>query len=169
MKTKVYIGSTNKVKVSAVEEVFDSTIFEVISLESTSNVSNQPLTDEETLTGAKNRALNIIEEGIKIGLEAGVEILNDILFLTNYGVLIDQDNNIYYAGGTRIPLPDVIKDAIFNEGLELSDAMNKYFQQKNIKFTNGSTGYFTGNQVQRKDVFVHIVKLLYGQYLVGRK
>lgn len=164
-KVKIYIGSKNINKINAVKSVFENELYEVISMNVNSQVSAQPKNDEETIKGALNRALCLPTDGFRIGLEAGVEVLNDILFLTNFGVLIDENQNIYYAGGTRIPLPKEIKNLIFGEGLELSDAMSKYFQVKDIKHKNGAIGYFTEDLVTRKDIFVHIVKLLYGQYL----
>ena len=64
-----------------------------------------------------------------------------------------------------LPMPEEIKDAIFKDGLELSDAMDKYFSVKNAKHNNGAIGYFTKDVVKRIDIFDHIAKLLYGSYL----
>ena len=164
---KVYLGTTNTAKVKAVKNILEPLGLEVIPISVDSLVSNQPKTDEETIQGAINRAKALPTDGLRIGLEAGVEMLYDDLFLTNYGVLIDQNNNIYKAGGTRITLPNEIKKAIFEDGLELSDAMEKYFGILNIKHKDGAIGYFTDGWVKRIDIFEHIIKLLYGQYLHG--
>lgn len=166
---KAYVGSTNKVKVQAVKNILEPLGYEVVGIEVDSNVSSQPKNDEETMLGAINRAKALPSDGLRIGLEAGVEILHDDLYLTNFGVLIDESNNIYKAGGTRIVLPLMIKDAIFSEGLELSDAMEKYFNTIDIKHKDGAIGYFTCGMVKRVDIFDHVVKLLYGQYLHGGK
>ena len=162
---KVYVGSTNKNKVQAVKKVFEPHGFEVIGLEVDSGVSNQPKNDLETITGAENRAKMLPSDGIRIGLEAGIEMLKDELYLTNFGVLITEDGKVLRAGGTRLVLPDEIKKAIFEDGLELSDAMDKYFKVKNAKHNNGAIGYFTNDVVKRIDIFDHIAKLLYGSYL----
>lgn len=159
-----YLGSKNKVKLEATREVLKDT-FNIISIEVNSDVSKQPLSDEETIQGALNRAKKLPRDGIRIGLEAGVQIQNDILFLVNWGVLIDQNDNIYYAGGTRIPLDDFVKEELFEKNHELSYVMNRYLNKKDINQKEGAIGYFTNNQIKRKDIFVHIVKLLYGQYL----
>lgn len=166
---KAYIGSKNVTKVNAVKEILEPLGYEVIAMDVPSGVSNQPKDDEETIKGAYNRANSLPKDGLRIGLEAGVEILNDDLFLTNYGVLIDELGNVYKAGGTRIVLPDVLKKGIFEEGLELSDCMEKYFGENNIKNRNGAIGFLTCNQVERIEIFTHIIKLLYGQYLYGVK
>lgn len=162
---KAYIGSKNVAKVNAVKQILEPLGYEVISLDAPSNVSNQPKDDLETITGAFNRASFLPKDGLRIGLEAGVEILDGDLFLTNYGILIDENNNVYKAGGTRIVLPDILRKGIFEDGLELSDAMEKYFGEHNIKNRNGAIGFLTCNQVERIEIFTHIIKLLYGQYL----
>lgn len=166
---KVYVGSINNNKVNATKIVLEPFGYEVISKEVNSLVGAQPLNDEETIKGALNRAMALPNDGLRIGLEAGVSLLNDTLYLTNYGVLIDENDNEYFAGGTRIPLPDEIKELIINEKMELSDAMYKYFNTYDIKHKNGAIGYFTNDLVTRIDIFSHIVKLLYGQYCYKRR
>lgn len=160
---KIYVASLNKAKVDAVKEVLNS--YEVIGMKVNSFVNNQPLSDAETILGAKNRAMQLPKDGLRIGLEAGVQMHDDIMFLVNWGVLIDFDDIIYYAGGTRIPLPNFIKDELLKGEKELADVMAEYTKINDIRFNQGAIGYFTHNQVPRKDIFVHIVKLLYGQYL----
>lgn len=169
MSKRAVVGSTNQVKIEAVRRVLSPYGYEVSGEEVSSLVSNQPLSDEETINGARNRALNCSSAELKIGLEAGVTFINDTLFLTNYGVLISDSGKEYIAGGARIPLPEVIKDLILNQGKELADAMDFYFKTNDIKHNEGAVGYFTNNVVKRVDLFVHIVQLLYGQYLMGGK
>lgn len=161
---KAYIGSTNIVKVNAVKEVLEPLGYEVISMNVNSLVDAQPKSDKETITGAKNRAKALPDDGVRIGLEAGVEYLDGTLYLTNWGVLLANDKE-FIAGGTRIPLPNEITNLIMNEHYELSEAMEKYFKTKDIKHHNGAIGYFTCDMVKRIDIFTHIVKLLYGEYL----
>ena len=162
---KAYLGSKNIVKLNATKEVLEEYGFEVVGVDVDSMVSAQPKTDEETIMGAFNRANSLPTNSFRIGLEAGVELLENDLYLTNYGVLIDPNNKVYKAGGTRIILPLEIKRLILEDKLELSDAMEQYFNTLDIKHKEGAIGYFTNNLVVRKDIFTHIVKLLYGQYL----
>lgn len=162
---KVYLGSKNIVKINATKEVLEKYGFEVIGKDVDSKVSAQPKCDKETLTGAYNRAKALPKGSFRIGLEAGVELLEEDLYLTNFGVLIDPLDNVYKAGGTRIVLPNEIKKLILEDGFELSDAMEKYFNTLDIKHKEGAIGYFTNNLVVRTEIFTHIVKLLYGQYL----
>lgn len=160
---KVYLGSLNPAKLNAVKEVLED--FEVIGVKVDSNVSNQPKSDEETINGALNRARSLPNDGLRIGLEAGVEFHNNKLFLINWGVLIDLSGNEYIAGGTRIELPDYVRKGIFEENKELADIMGEVFKDDSIRLHQGAIGIFTHGQIERKDIFTHVVKLLYGEYL----
>ena len=89
---KVIVGSTNQVKVTAVKEVLEPIGQEVMGTNVPSGVSNQPFSDAETVAGASNRAEACLKFGqIGIGLEAGVEYLNEQLYLVNWGVLKRSD------------------------------------------------------------------------------
>lgn len=160
---RALIASTNKVKVEALKEVL--TDYEVIAMKVDSGVSNQPKSDEETILGAINRAKSLPKDGLRFGLEAGVAKQFGKLYLVNFGALIDMDDNIYTAGGTRIELPKIIEDKIFNEGKELADIMEEVYNEKDVRSHQGAIGIFTSNMVKRVDIFTHIIKLLYGQYL----
>ena len=165
-KNKLYVGTKNKAKISAVIEVFKD--FEVVAMEGESGVKSQPLSEEETITGAKNRALSL-PLGYRLGLEAGVTKINGICFLINFGVLIDPDNNEYYAGGTYLPLPEFVSDRLYKKGIELKDVMEEYTKIANLNQQGGAISIFTNNLVQRKDIFTHICKLLYGQLQFSSK
>ena len=159
---KVYLGSTNPIKIAAVEAVLNT---KVHGINVDSGVSNQPFSDQETIKGAYNRANNITEIGLRFGLEAGVQMVNDILFLVNWGVLIDETDNVYYAGGTRIPLPENVKSELLKGENELATIIDEIYNTVNIKHDKGAIGLLTSNYVSRKDIFIHIVKLLIGQHI----
>lgn len=161
--SNIYVGSSNRVKIDAVKNVFLD--YNVIGIAVDSEVGIQPLTDDDTIKGAKKRAEGLPVDGLRIGLEAGVQLVHNMMFLVNWGVLIDQSNNYYYAGGTRIPLPEFVKNKLLKEKTELANVMDEYYQTIDIKHNQGAIGYFTNNLVKRFDIFTHIVKLLYGQYL----
>jgi inosine/xanthosine triphosphatase len=165
--SKVYLGSLNRVKIEAVQTVLQD--YEVIGIEVDSTVGIQPFTDEETINGAYHRALGLPKNSLRFGLEAGVQMVGKMMYLVNWGVMIDESDCLYFAGGTRIPLPDFVKDKLLSEKTELAVVMDEYFKTNDIKHNQGAIGVFTNNLVQRVDIFIHIVKLLYGQYLAGQK
>ncbi|HDX9654712.1 NTPase [Bacillus wiedmannii] len=168
---KVVVGSKNKTKVGAVEKVWkDATI---TSLSVPSGVANQPFTDEETMQGAVNRAKRAlqVQEGeaqIGIGLEGGVMKTEHGLFMCNWGALATSDGKTFVAGGARIKLPDDFL-APLEDGKELSEVMEEFVQRKDIRSHEGAIGIFTDDYVDRTELFVHVVKLLVGQYKYDEK
>ena len=164
----VSIGSLNKVKVSAVVSRLSAYDVEVVSCDAPSGVSNQPFSDAETVSGAKNRALKakaMKQASIGIGLEAGVEMLEGIMYLTNFGVLVDECDHLYYAGGTRIPLPQALVEPL-QKGLELGEVIDAYANRQNVRSQEGAIGILTADLCSRGQNFEYIVDLLWGQYLV---
>ncbi|MDF2699708.1 MAG: NTPase [Haloplasmataceae bacterium] len=165
LSKRVVVGSTNKVKVDAIKVLLPDN--EVIGLNIQSRVSPQPMTDEETIKGALNRALGARRFGeIGIGLEGGVHQTSFGMFLVNFGVLVDEDFKVYLAGGTRILLPKEVSKEIY-KGKELGTIMDDYSNRINVKHEEGAVGIFTNNLVKRQDIFEHIGKLLLGQYQTG--
>lgn len=160
---KITIGSTNPAKIGAVQYVFSDR--EIKSINVPSNVSAQPFSDAETREGAINRAKQCIttQPGtIGIGLEGGVMYIENDLFLCNWGALITPEEQMFTAGGARIMLPAEIEEQI-TKGTELGDLMDDYAKKKDVRNKDGAIGIFTNSLVSRKEMFVHIIKLLKGQ------
>ncbi len=163
---KVIVGSTNTVKINAIKNVFAN--YDVTGIAVSSRVSAQPISDQETIRGAINRALGAKRFGdIGVGLEGGVQQTSLGLLLVNYGALVDEENRVYIAGGTRILLPNEIAKEIY-KGRELGEIMDQYAHKQNVKHEEGAVGIFTNNFVTRTDNFEHIGKLLYGQMISGK-
>lgn len=166
---KIIVGSQNKTKIIAVKGVF--TQAEVVGINAPSKVSDQPMTDQETLAGAINRAkyCQASDAGvIGIGLEGGVMELNNQYLLCNWGALVDQAGQVYIASGARIPLPDSIADALL-EGQELGDVIDQYAKKENVRHDQGTIGILTNNELSRSEMFEHVVKQLKGQYTLENK
>ncbi|WP_026693622.1 DUF84 family protein [Peribacillus kribbensis] len=166
---KAAIGSKNPMKVKAVKDVLDE--FEILSMEAKSGVSEQPLSDEETITGAINRAKQCVDElqaEIGFGLEGGVLQTERGVFLCNWGALASKGGEVFIAGGARIPLPEEIGKRLMN-GEELGPIMNDYTERHNVSKKEGAIGVFTNERIVRSDMFSHIVSLLLGQYEYSKK
>ncbi|WP_246941315.1 DUF84 family protein [Bacillus pinisoli] len=166
----ITVGSKNFAKVEAVKDVFLEAV-EIKSLSVPSDVSEQPFSDEETLHGAKNRAVHAMMAGgtdIGIGLEGGVVEMASGLYLCNWGALVDHTGFSTVAAGARIQLPDEIAHELRN-GQELGPVMDAYAKKKDVRKLEGAIGIFTNEMVNRKEMFTHIVKLLAGQYEFFKK
>lgn len=165
----IAIGTKNRAKVGAVKEVVeryvDNVTFEAIDV--ASGVSEQPMSEEETRQGAINRAraaLAASDASIGFGLEGGVKIVDDVMYLCNWAALVTDSGDVYTAAGAQIPLPAQVAAPIL-AGQELGPVMDAYAQQTNTREHSGAIGVFTNGYVDRKEMFVHILTLLVGQYM----
>jgi len=166
-KMKVAIGTKNPAKINAVMEAFSGyDDIDFVPTDVSSEVSSQPFSDDETIEGALNRAKNaLIKEkaDLGIGLEGGVIEADSGCFLCNWGALIDQNFEPIIAGGARIPLPKEIYERL-KKGIELGEIMDEFAQKQNVRQQEGAIGIFTNGLVDRKEMFVHVTKLLVGQW-----
>lgn len=163
---RIAIGSKNPAKIAAVERVFTEKEFEVIAIDADSGVNAQPMSDEETIKGAVNRAIEAAEKGnasIGIGLEGGVHATPSGLVLCNWGALAVKGLEPIIAGGARLVLPDEISRQLL-AGAELGPVMDAYANMQDVRSNEGAVGIFTSGQVSRSEMFTHITKLLFGQY-----
>ncbi|WP_121663089.1 DUF84 family protein [Metabacillus litoralis] len=171
---RIAIGTKNPTKVNAVKEAFSKHVnAEFIAINVSSNVSAQPITDHETLTGAMNRAKNALEaEGshidLGVGLEGGLVKTDFGYFLCNWGALVAHQSQPIIAGGARIMIPDEIGDLVFS-GRELGDVMDDYVKKNNVRQNEGAIGIFTNGLVDRTKMFQELSSLLIGQYLYQQK
>jgi inosine/xanthosine triphosphatase len=161
---EIRVGTKNPAKINAVKDVF--TNVEILGLDVSSHVSEQPLSDVETMQGAINRAKECARSKkgvIGIGLEGGVMEIAGQYYLCNWGALVDQENHVYTASGARIPLPKEIAVEL-QRGKELGDIMDEYTEKQGIRKKEGAIGVLTNQQVDRMMMFSHVVQLLKGLY-----
>jgi inosine/xanthosine triphosphatase len=163
----VAIGTKNPAKVHAVQDTLIREKFTIVSVKVDSGVSAQPFTDDETLEGARTRAksaLTTTKATLSFGLEGGVQETKSGLLLCNWGVLVHADGGEWIASGAKFPLPLQVAERL-RAGEELGDVMASITGDVHTRKKEGAIGIYTADWVTRKELFSHIVKLLYGQYL----
>ena len=164
---KVAIGTLNKAKTAAVENIINNHFVNVqyIHKNVKSGVSEQPFSNEETRNGAINRAINALNETgatYSFGLEGGVHEIDGIMYCVNWGAVALKKGTIYTAQGASFMLPEEIANRL-REGKELGPVMDEFTNTQNIRHTEGAVGIFTKGLIDRKSMFEHIVTLLVGQ------
>ncbi|MGM5484169.1 MAG: inosine/xanthosine triphosphatase [Nanobdellota archaeon] len=162
---KVIVASKNPVKINstkkAFQKMFPGKIFEIEGQKLSSGVSDQPMNDEETLQGAINRA----EKGIKknpeatysVGIEGGIQKIKNNLECYAW-VVIKSEQKTGKAKTASFILPDKIKQLI-DEGMELGEADDIVFNQKNSKQNQGTIGNLTNNNITRTSYYVEALIL----------
>ncbi|MER2170753.1 inosine/xanthosine triphosphatase [Paenisporosarcina quisquiliarum] len=165
---KILIGTNNRAKTKAVKAIssiyYPNAIFE--NIEVPSLVSDQPMSQEETRQGAINRAKHLMvgsDALFGIGLEGGVQEIDDQLYICNWGALVTQNGDVFTATGAGIPLPKEIAEQLL-AGAELGPVMDVFTNKNEIRHDEGAVGVFSNGLVNRSAMFEHIMLLLIGQF-----
>jgi inosine/xanthosine triphosphatase len=157
------IGSTNPAKVAAVREALGSLApgCAVIPLDAPSGVGHQPFGDIATRAGALERArtaLNASGADIAFGLEGGVELDGDRVWLLSWVAAIDPAGREGYASGLRMLLPRSLASGL-RDGIELGSLVDELFGVKDSKTGSGAIGLLTAGAVSRTDAFADLVAM----------
>ena len=167
---KIVGASKNPVKMDAVKEGLSSFIteeFELIDVSVESGVSDQPMSDAETLSGALNRVQEAINQypdrDYYVGLEGGVEQHGTGLMAFAWMVISNGET----AGKARtasffLP-PEVAK--LVHDGMELGHADDIVFKKNNSKQQNGAIGLLTNDAITRKSLYLPAVQMAFIPFL----
>jgi inosine/xanthosine triphosphatase len=157
---KVVIASHNPAKIRAVNEAFALQFpgerIDFVPASVKSGVSDQPLSDKETRHGARNRTQNayklLPEADFWVGLEGGIETIDDQLMAFAWMAVLGPDQRIGEARTVTLPLPPAVK-VLVDQGLELGDANDKVFSTVNSKHQGGAFGLLTNGIYTREGVY----------------
>lgn len=145
----------------AFKTVFPYTSFKFIGKNASSGVCDQPLSDQETYSGAWNRAKNLKEshpEGdFWIGIEGGIEIIHNIMHAFAWMVVLNGRNH-GEARSAPFPLPEKIK-LLVDQGIELGQADDLVFKRSNSKQKDGAVGILTKGIINRTYYYEHALIL----------
>ena len=165
MLTKIIVASRNPIKIKAVElgynKVFTETDFECEGVAVPSDVSNQPMTNQETLRGAINRVTHAKNDFPKadfwVGIEGGIEKEGEEMMAFAWIVISSNEAIGKARTGTFFLPPKVVE--LINQGKELGEADDIVFGHSNSKQKNGAVGILTGNLIDRTQFYVEAMVL----------
>jgi len=166
------IGSTNRTKIAACkaavaelltvfpEESENETRFTAIA--SQTDVADMPLSAEEIMKGALQRALfvyeNVPDIDFAVGMEGGVHLLSNpgrnapTAYLQNWVYAYDGRRG-FFGSSPALPLPEVIRKALYEEGQELAEIIDTLSGQSDVRSKNGAFGTLTRDLITRTDSF----------------
>jgi inosine/xanthosine triphosphatase len=164
MKT-IIVASTNPVKIHAAlagfRALFPSEEFTAQGISVPSGVSNQPMSDEETLTGASNRAKaareHVPDADFWAGIEGGCEEKFGELWAYAW-VVVMGDGWVGKSRTAAFTLPHEIAELV-QQGVELGEADDRVFGRSNSKQANGAVGILTNDVIDRAGYYEHAVVL----------
>jgi inosine/xanthosine triphosphatase len=165
MMIHIVLASQNPVKVRAVlygfTRMFSGSSFEIETVSVPSGVSDQPLSDAETLQGALNRAGNARihnpHADYWVGIEGGIEDLNGELAGFAW-VAVFSAKRLGKGRTAAFMIPRQVAELI-RQGLELGEADDHIFKRSNSKQDNGAVGILTGDVIDRCALYEQAVIL----------
>lgn len=154
----VVVASANPAKILAVKQAFEAAF--QLSIETRgaaveSGVAEQPLSDEETFRGARNRARNarraIPEADFWAGIEGGIEDTPKGMDAFGWAYVCSPSRESQARSAT-FPLPPTVVRRI-KEGGELGPIMDELFNTKDSKKQGGAVGLLTNGLITRDALY----------------
>lgn len=163
---KIILASKNPVKIDAAlrgfQSMFPGESFETEGFGVPSGVSEQPMTDAETFTGARNRAENARRErpgaDFYVGIEGGIELKGDEMEAFAWVAVINESGVLGKGRTATFFLPPPVA-ALIAQGKELGEADDIVFGRTNSKQEEGAVGLLTESAITRTSYYVEAVTL----------
>ena len=181
------VGSKRGPKLNAVSEAlvaFSNVLapdaqFEVVGVEVESGVGHTPVSREELLRGARQRAEALLQLARKngdawryfVGLEGGLDVVQEGIsademrwratlkqhgrrrvFLESWAYVTDGVRGHYGRSGA-IELPEALAHEVLENGVELSVAIDKFAGAVGIRDAQGAWGVLSNNFITRQEAF----------------
>lgn len=171
-KVFIAVGSTRKPKVGAVRDALVSVgpllspdlQIEVVGVEVESGVSHTPVSREELMQGARQRAEEVTKLAERfgepwkffVGLEGGLDVIQDNgrrrVFLESWAYVSDGVSGFFGRSGS-IEVAETIAEEVVDRGVELSIAIDRFAGEVGIRDAQGAWGVLSGNLITRQDSF----------------
>jgi inosine/xanthosine triphosphatase len=167
---RIVVASQNPVKIEAVKEglaafLKEELVITGVSVES--NVSDQPMSNHETLQGAINRVNNARQQfpgyDFYVGIEGGVEV-SDFGLLAFAWMVISNGQQTGKARTATFVLPPKVAELV-HQGYELGHADDIVFGKTNSKQQNGAVGLLTNDVITRKMLYLPAVQMAFIPFL----
>ncbi len=158
---RIAVGSKNPLKLSSARNVLERVQpgAEFMAVGVDSGVSHTPLTNEETIAGARQRA-RVAREATGsdwgIGLEGGMTRVAGYWFTCVWCVIRDGGGETV-GGGVHFQLPERVVRMILHDGKEMGPAMDALTGVAQSKRKMGAEGILTGGLIDREKTFENAV------------
>jgi len=158
----VVVASANPTKIEAAARgfraMFPNEQWTVEGVALPSGVAEQPMTDDETIRGARNRAAGARtarpDADFWVGMEGGIEDTADGMMERAWMAVIGKDGREGLGSSGTFVLPRAMAELI-RAGKDLGDACDIVFAGTDCRKSNGAVGLLTGDAMQRAALYEH--------------
>jgi inosine/xanthosine triphosphatase len=169
---RVVLGSQNPPKQRATELAFSAAFPDAeVTIDcfgTDSGVSAHPLSLDETLTGAINRANNVREQSgdadYYVGIEGGLVEGAGRVWEVGVVAVVNARGDVSTGISAGIEMRGVVLDAVRN-GIELSDVIKQRFGIDAVGVANGFYGLATNDHVTRQAAYEQAVAFALAPYI----
>jgi inosine/xanthosine triphosphatase len=151
----VAVGSLNPVKIEAARlacsALWPGALEAVHGCDVASGVAAQPMTDAETIRGARNRAVRAIGlcgADYGVGIEGGLEQAEGSWFNSGWAVVVDRAGREGAGSTLRMQVPFALMQLVL-AGRELGEACDLVFGRTDANRAEGFVGLMTGSAIHR--------------------
>jgi inosine/xanthosine triphosphatase len=172
-KIIVAVGSTRRPKLNAVWEALtvfgpslnENALFDIAGVEVASGVRHTPLTREDLMAGARQRAEALVRLAREknepwkyfVGLEGGLDVVQEggarLVFLESWAYVTDGAGRAAFGQSGAVLLPEPLAVRVVDEGVELAEAIDAFAGAHGIRDAQGAWGVLTHNMITRQDAF----------------
>jgi len=167
-KIIISVGTNSEKKISYLYEVLKEIGInaEIIPNKVASDVSDQPISEEETLTGSINRAKKALETNSHANLGLGIEVgyhkdKKGHYEIFCYATIIDKENNKVSCCSSKFLLPRFHREKVENN-LNLCEYLDQFLKES----SKVEEKYFKELIYTRKPFIVESVRNCLLQYLM---
>jgi inosine/xanthosine triphosphatase len=178
----IAVGSTRRPKLNAVIEAA-STIAPLLGegpmyvsgYEVESGVSDTPISREELMQGARQRAEALqtrlrsseIAADFFVGVEGGLSVVVENgerrVFLESWAYVSNGTLGHFGCSGS-IELPEALAEKVLSHGTELSTAIDEFAGAVGIRDGQGAWGVLSRNQISRQESFRRAVEVAFAPF-----
>jgi inosine/xanthosine triphosphatase len=169
---RILVGSTRKPKLQAVQEAVTAFAeklcsggdLEIRSCEGESGVGHTPVSREDLMRGARQRAEALVAKYAQtenraeyyVGLEGGFDVVQENgirrVFLQSWAYVTDGERGHFGCSGL-VEVPNALADDVVNRGTELSVAIDHFAGVVGVRDAQGAWGVLTDNLIVRQESF----------------
>ena len=161
---KIVLWTQSPPKVKAIQQAIDNIVYfkneqiEVIPLKVSSDISDMPISIEENMLGAYNRAYNakkqISDADFYVWMEWWTTMIQDKAYLFGVVYLLDKNENWHYGFSNMMEVPEYFRKKIYNEGLELGPVLAQATKEENASKKWWAFAHWSDDMITRTDQFV---------------